>query len=93
MDKTRLIVNMDNGKTLVFRSDDDVKYMDVVSGVMPMTMVVSITGGSREKIEVPLIIFQNADCYFPIRGLPDNLTGVCYLTSKKKFMTRDIWNQ
>ena len=63
MDKTRLIVNMDNGKTLVFRSDDDVKYMDVVSGVMPMTMVVSITGGSREKIEVPLIIFQNADCY------------------------------
>ena len=43
MDETNIIVNMDNVKTLGFRGENDVKYMDVVSGVMPMKMVVNIT--------------------------------------------------
>ena len=40
VDETHFIVNMDNGRTLGFRGDDDVKYADVVSGGLGMTMVV-----------------------------------------------------
>ena len=40
VDETHFIVNMDNGRTLGFRGDDAVKYADVVSGGLGMTMVV-----------------------------------------------------
>jgi hypothetical protein len=44
-DETHFVINMDNGKTLGFRGDNDVKYADVVSGGMGMTMLVRLTGG------------------------------------------------
>jgi hypothetical protein len=58
-DETHFIINMDNGKTLGFRGDDDVKYADVVSGGMGMTMVVRLTGGPGSTICAPFMIFQN----------------------------------
>jgi DDE superfamily endonuclease len=84
---------MDNGRTLGFRGDNTVKYADVVSGGMGMTMVVRITGGPRAMICPPFMIFQNENCSYPIRGVPDNVSGVSYRTAKKGFMTRDVWLQ
>ena len=92
MNETHFILNMDNGKTLGFRGDDDVKYMGVVSEGIPMTMVVHITEEPWATIEVPFMIIQNYECNYPIRGLPDNMPGVCYHTSKNASMTRDVWD-
>ena len=39
------------------------------------------------------MIFQNQDCSYPIRGVPDNVPGVSYRTAKKGFMTREVWLQ
>ena len=40
VDEIHFIINMDNGKTLEFREDDTVKYADVVSSGVGITMVV-----------------------------------------------------
>ena len=40
VDETHFIINMDNGKSLGFRGDDTIKYADVVSGGVRITMVV-----------------------------------------------------
>jgi DDE superfamily endonuclease len=91
VDETHFVINMDNGKTLGFRGDNDVKYADVVSGGIGMTMVVRLTGGPGSTICAPFMIFQNASDSYPIRGVPDNIPGVSYRTAKKGFMTKKVW--
>ena len=93
VDETHFIVHMDNGRTLGFRGDDVVKYVDVVSGGLGMTMVVRVSSGSNGIIHSPFMIFQNDKCSYPIRGCPDNVLGVSYRTAKKGFMTGIIWNE
>ncbi len=53
---------MDNGRTLGFAGDDNVKYADVVSGGEGITMTVRVTGGKRAQIEnaFPHIYQQNS---------------------------------
>ncbi|KAL3691779.1 hypothetical protein R1sor_005430 [Riccia sorocarpa] len=87
VDETHFVINMDNGRTLGFRGDRNIKYADVVSGGVSMTMVVKVTGGRSAKICSPLMIFQNDNCSYPIRGVPDNIPGVSYRTTRKSFMT------
>lgn len=50
MDETHLVVNVENGLTLAFHGDENVKYADVVSGGQSMTMMVVITGGVFSRI-------------------------------------------
>ena len=83
LDETHFTVNMDNGKALGFRGDTSVKYTDVVAGGEAMTMVVRISGGRGSSLEVPMIIFTNANSNYPIRGLEDSVPGVSYRTGPK----------
>ena len=46
-DETHFVFNMHNFKTLAMRGDDHVKYADVISGTDNMTMMVTLSGGSR----------------------------------------------
>lgn len=90
-DETHFIINMDNGKTLGLRGDAHVKYADVVSGGEPMTMMVRISGGANAFIHPPMIIFKNEKRSYPMRGVPDNIPGVCYRTSPKGWMDSATW--
>lgn len=90
LDETHFIVNMDNGKTLGFRGDDNVKYADVVSGGVGMTMVVRIRGGRHAAIEPAFMIFQNANRNYPINGIPDDIPGVAYRTGPKGWMDKQV---
>jgi hypothetical protein len=90
-DETHFVINMDNEKTLGFRGDNNVKYADVVSGGMGMTMLVRLTGGPGAIICAPFMILQNASGSYPIRGVPENFPGVSYRTSAKGFMTQKVW--
>lgn len=78
IDETHFVINMDNGRTLGFRGDIEVKYADMVARGMGMTMVVKVIGGPRGKIGTPFLIFQNLQCSYSIRGVPDDMPGVCY---------------
>lgn len=57
MDEIHFLINMNNGRTLGFRGDREVKYAEVVSGGVPITMTVKITGGVHAKICTPFLIF------------------------------------
>ena len=91
MDETHFIVNMDDKRTLAFKGSDVIKYADVVSGGDGMTLVVRITGGSQAKIYSSMMIFQNKDRNYPIRGLQDNIPGICYRTGPKGWMDRKLF--
>ncbi|KAL3693634.1 hypothetical protein R1sor_007285 [Riccia sorocarpa] len=52
-DETHFVINMDNGHTLGFRGDENVKYADVVSGGVSVTTVVKVTGGRSARISSP----------------------------------------
>ena len=62
VDETHFIINMNNGKTLGFRRDDIVKYVDVVSGGVGITMLVRLSEGQNGRIHDPFLIFQNQGC-------------------------------
>jgi hypothetical protein len=59
-DKTHVMVNMDNGCGLAAIGDSDVKYADVVSGGMGMTLFARISGGATSVIMPGFVIFQSA---------------------------------
>jgi len=92
VDETHFIVNMDNRRTLGLRGDDCIKYADVLSGGLGMTMVVRVSGGSNDTIHSPFMIFQNGKYSYPICGCPDDVPGVSYRIAKKEFITSIIWN-
>ena len=93
MDETHFVINMDNGRTLGFKGDGDVKYADVVSGGEKMTMVVRISGGPRSIVETPMMIFCNNNRSYPMRGLPDDVPGVSYRTGPKGWMDGLVFAQ
>ena len=90
-DETHFVVNMDNGRTLAMKGSDKVKYADVVGGGDGMTLMVRVTGGVDAKIYASLMIFSNKDRNYPIRGLPDNVPGVCYRTGPKGWMDQKVF--
>jgi hypothetical protein len=72
-DETHFVINMDNGRTLGFRGDDTIKYADVVSGGENMTTMVNLSGGTASRIFPSMMIFQNANWSYPIKGIPNNI--------------------
>jgi hypothetical protein len=87
-DETHFCINLDNGRTLGFIGDEHVKYADVVSGGIGMTMILRITGGKNAYIRPPFMIFQNSNCSYPMRNLPDNIPCVSYRTGPRGWMYR-----
>ena len=92
-DETHLIINVDNGSTLGFYGDKEVKYGDVVSGGEGCTMMVRLTGGRNARIAAPFMVFKNGDCNYPIRGVPDNVPGVAYRTGPEGWMDTTVMPQ
>lgn len=88
-DETHFQINFDNGRTLGFSGEDDVKYADVVSGGDGMTMVVRISGGRDARIEPPFMVFQNKARSYPIR-MQDDVEGVSYRRGPKGWMDSTV---
>ena len=92
-DETHFVFNQDDGKTLGFRGDCEVKYADVTSGGEGMTMMVRITGGNLSLISNPFMIFKNKDSNYPIRGVSDDVPGVSYRTGPKGWITKRVMQE
>lgn len=92
-DETHFMINLDNGHTLGFSGEKEVKYADVVSGGEGFTMVVRLTGGRDARVAPPFMVFKNADSNYPIRNVPDTVPGVAYRTGKKGWMDRKVMCQ
>lgn len=92
-DETHFVVDLNDGRTLAMKGDTDVKFADVVSGDVGMTMMVMLGGGSRSHLEVPFMIFQNERSSYPIQGVPDNIPGVCYRSGPKGWMDSRVFTE
>ena len=90
MDETHFLINCNNGRTLVFRGDKEIKYADVVSGGIGMTMMVYITRGSRARIGAPMMIFQNPNRSYPINNLPDDVHRASYRSGPKGWNDKKV---
>ena len=90
MDETHFVINFENGRTLGFRGDQDVKYAENVSGGEGMTMIFHITVGASSRIVTPMLIFQNAKRSYPIQELPDTVPGVAYRTGPKGWSDKTV---
>ena len=90
-DETYFIFNMDNGRTVGFRVHEKVKYSDVLSGDEGITMMVRISGGVQARIQPPMLVFQNTDASYPIRGVEENVPGVCYRSGTKGWMDNRVF--
>lgn len=66
MDEAHFVVNMNNKRTLEFRGDMSIRYLDVVSGGEGMTLVIKIRGDASAHMEPPMVIFQNKNLSYPI---------------------------
>lgn len=56
-------------------------------------MVVRISGGPSGRTKSPMMIFTNADGSNEIRGVKDDVPGVCYRTEKKGWMTKRVFRE
>ena len=83
MDETHFVINCDKGRTLGFRGDTEVKYADVVSGGIGITIMVYIAGGLCARIGAPVMVFQNPSRSYPINGLPDDVLRASYRSGPK----------
>lgn len=92
-DETHFILNMDNGRTLGFACETEVRYADVVSGGEAFTMMVRLSGGVHGRIEPPFIVFMNKNRSYPIKGVPDNVPGVAYRSGPKGWIDTVVMPQ
>ncbi|KAL0222107.1 hypothetical protein RCL1_001961 [Eukaryota sp. TZLM3-RCL] len=90
-DETHFVFNMDNGKTLGFTGDTEVRYADVVAGGEGLTMIVKITGGANAKVDVPMLVFMNKNSSYLIRGTPDVVEGATYRSAPKGFVNSFVF--
>ena len=91
MDETHFVINCDNGRTFGFRGDTEVKYADVGSGGIGITMTVYIAGGSRAQIGAPMTIFQIVSQSYPIDGLSDDVPDPSYRYGPKGWNNKKGW--
>lgn len=85
-DETHFVINVDNGGTLGFPVDNEIKHTDMVSGGEEFTMLVRLSGGRDALIELPFMVFRNVDRNYFIKGVPDDFPGVDHRTRPKGWM-------
>lgn len=64
--KTHLIINADNGCTLGFAGQTEVRYANVISGEEWFKMMVPLSGEENGRIETNFNVFSNKDRNGPI---------------------------
>lgn len=89
-DQTNFLINVDDGRTMGLRGDDEVRYANVVFGGEGMKMMVRISGGNRTLFEIPFMILKNNHSNYPIQGVPDVIPGVCYRNGPKEWIDRRV---
>lgn len=66
-------------------------YKDVVSVSKGMTILLCLCGGNEDKLLDPFFIFQNGSEHYPIREVPDNITGSSYRTRRNGCMDKRVF--
>ena len=92
-DETHFTINMDNGRTLGFSGESEVKYADVFSGGEGVTMMVCLNGGRDASVQNTFMVFKISSRSYPIRGVPDDIPRISYRIGPKGWMDTKIMPQ
>lgn len=64
--EAHFIVYFNDSRTFFMKGDDDVKFADVLNRDQGMTMMFMLDGGSRTRMEIPIIAFLNKKCSYQL---------------------------
>lgn len=92
-DETHFFVNMDNGKTLGFCRDEQVKYAYMTSGRERITMLFCLSDRPHAIIKPPLMIFRKKYLNYPIKGFLDNILGTAHRAGPTEWMDGKVMKQ
>lgn len=67
--------------------------MDTSSGTESFTAMMHVSGVRPGTIETPFLISRNAARSYPIRGVPDDVPGVCYRSGRKGWMDGQVFEE
>lgn len=91
--ETHFSVNHDLGHTIAMKADAKVKYSDAVWGDTGMTMLVILGGGLRQRFKIRMITFQNARFLNSIQNVPENVTGLWYVSGPKRWIDTRVFEE
>lgn len=77
-DETNFFFNMDNGRTLGFKFEANINYINVVYGGQHMTLSLRLSCGAQSKNAFVIVIFCNENRIYPVRGVPNTLKRVSH---------------
>lgn len=75
------------------RGDTVIKYAGVMSRDMRMKIMITVGGGCRAKICVPLLIYKTHNLSYSILGLKDNVPDVTYRSITKGWLEKVIFSE
>jgi hypothetical protein len=58
-DETHFVINLDNGRILGAFDETEIRYTDVVSGGIGMTMLVRVAGGARAQLQPCFLCYSS----------------------------------
>ncbi len=65
-------MEMEDAKTFSMKGEKEMKHRSVAPGKQEVAIFVQIAGGMNAGVEIPLVIFRNGKCSYPIRGVSYN---------------------
>ncbi|TYZ62722.1 hypothetical protein PybrP1_005741 [[Pythium] brassicae (nom. inval.)] len=83
MDKTHSVVNVDDGVMLDVQGSCIVKYHDVFFGRRRHDASRCFARWKRAGLATPMIIFENQNCSYHVRGVQDNAPDATHQTEPK----------
>lgn len=92
-DETSFIIFVENGRTMGYCGDLQVKFAYTVSRGEEFTVVVLLSGSLDARIDSSFTFLYKKDRNYPIRNIPDNLDGVSYRTGPKACMETTLMIQ
>lgn len=85
------MLDLNEGRALAMKVNTEVKFADIFSGDVGMTMKMMLGGGSRKRLEIPFMIFKNERCSYPIQRVPNNVPGDLYRSGPKEWMESRVF--
>lgn len=92
-DETHFVLNLENGRKLVLKADEVIKYAEFLSGNDLVTMTGRLTGGKHACVQPYMLIIMNQNSSYPICRVRDDVPGVCCCSSPKGWMDGATWKK
>lgn len=89
-EETHFVMNMDNGRTLRFKGEEEVKRVKVVSGGVGKTIIVRHFGRRSSRTENFFMVLKHQEKKRLFKGATEIIQGASYRTEPKELMDSTV---